>query len=54
MSENAVVTGAGSGVGRAVANKLAAAGWNVALLGRRESALQWRFGSNRIARLPFT
>jgi len=39
MSQNAVVTGAGSGVGRAVAMKFAAAGWNVALIGRRESAL---------------
>jgi NAD(P)-dependent dehydrogenase (short-subunit alcohol dehydrogenase family) len=35
----AVVTGAGSGVGRAVALKFAAAGWNVALVGRRQAAL---------------
>jgi NAD(P)-dependent dehydrogenase (short-subunit alcohol dehydrogenase family) len=35
----AVVTGAGSGVGRAVAIKFAAEGWRVALVGRRAAAL---------------
>lgn len=35
----AVVTGAGSGVGRAVVLKLAAEGWRVALVGRRAEAL---------------
>ena len=39
MSKIAVVTGAGSGVGRASAKALAAAGWSVTLVGRRESAL---------------
>jgi NAD(P)-dependent dehydrogenase (short-subunit alcohol dehydrogenase family) len=35
----AVVTGAGSGVGQATALALARAGWRVALVGRRKSAL---------------
>jgi NADP-dependent 3-hydroxy acid dehydrogenase YdfG len=35
----AVVTGAGSGVGRATVLKFAAEGWSVALTGRREDAL---------------
>ena len=40
MQGAAVVTGAGSGVGRAIALKLAARGWRVALVGRREEALR--------------
>ncbi|MEU1625340.1 SDR family oxidoreductase [Streptomyces sp. NPDC020096] len=36
----AVVTGAGSGIGRAVALTLTEAGWSVALAGRREEALR--------------
>lgn len=36
----AVVTGAGSGVGRAVALALTGAGWSVALAGRRPEALE--------------
>ena len=39
MTKNAVVTGAGSGVGQATALALVKAGWRVALIGRRESAL---------------
>jgi NAD(P)-dependent dehydrogenase (short-subunit alcohol dehydrogenase family) len=36
---NAVVTGAGSGVGRAIVLALVRQGWMVAILGRRETAL---------------
>lgn len=36
----AVVTGAGSGIGRAVAQKLLGEGWNVALAGRRREPLE--------------
>ena len=36
----AVVTGAGSGVGRGIARALLGAGWQVALAGRREEALR--------------
>ena len=39
MARIAVVTGAGSGVGQAVAWRLARAGWGVALVGRRAAAL---------------
>ncbi|MFC5800213.1 SDR family oxidoreductase [Streptomyces formicae] len=37
---SAVVTGAGSGIGRSVALALAAAGWSLALAGRRTEALE--------------
>ena len=40
MNKYALVTGAGSGIGRACALGLLADGWHVALLGRRADALQ--------------
>src|SRR5512133_2561841 len=40
MSKTSVITGAGSGVGKAVAIALARDGWRVALLGRREASLE--------------
>ncbi|MEV7600340.1 SDR family oxidoreductase [Kitasatospora sp. NPDC089797] len=40
IEQIAVVTGAGSGVGRAVAVELAAAGWRVVLAGRRAGPLR--------------
>ena len=40
MTQTAVVTGAGSGIGRACALGLLTEGWQVALLGRRPEALQ--------------
>jgi NAD(P)-dependent dehydrogenase (short-subunit alcohol dehydrogenase family) len=39
MIKTAVITGAGSGVGQAVALKLANLGWRIALVGRRSNAL---------------
>jgi NAD(P)-dependent dehydrogenase (short-subunit alcohol dehydrogenase family) len=40
MTSYAIVTGAGSGIGRACALALLAEGWHVALVGRRPEALQ--------------
>ena len=39
MTKSAVITGAGSGVGRAIALQLSLQGWNVALVGRRTESL---------------
>lgn len=57
MSKTAVVTGAGSGVGQATAIALAMEGWQVAILGRRESALAAtieKAGEHGAALLPCT
>jgi NAD(P)-dependent dehydrogenase (short-subunit alcohol dehydrogenase family) len=40
MSRTAIVTGAGSGVGKAAALAMLKAGWSVALAGRRQDALE--------------
>ncbi|HYG21143.1 MAG TPA: SDR family oxidoreductase [Verrucomicrobiae bacterium] len=40
MNKTAVITGGGSGVGRAVALKLASQGWRVVIVGRRRDMLQ--------------
>lgn len=40
MKKSVVITGAGSGVGRAIALQLAQQGWRMALLGRRTEPLQ--------------
>ena len=40
MTKIAMITGAGSGVGRAVAQGLAEAGWQVALVGRKRETLE--------------
>ena len=40
MTKSIVITGAGSGVGRATAIAFLNAGWGVALLGRRADALE--------------
>jgi len=42
-----LVTGAGSGIGRATARRFMAAGWRVALLGRRRDALEDTAGDAR-------
>jgi NAD(P)-dependent dehydrogenase (short-subunit alcohol dehydrogenase family) len=40
MTQTILITGAGSGIGRATARAFMAAGWQVALMGRRQSALE--------------
>lgn len=53
---NAVVTGAGSGVGQAIALALAQEGWEVALVGRRAESLeetQTKAGPHATRMIPF-
>lgn len=57
MSKTAIVTGAGSGVGQAVALQLVKEGWNVGLIGRRPDALQQTIrlageGASRMLAVP--
>ena len=40
MAKIAMITGAGSGVGRAVAKALSQAGWSLTLVGRNKVALE--------------
>ncbi len=40
MQKTILITGAGAGIGRATARAFRAAGWRVALIGRREAALR--------------
>lgn len=47
-----LITGAGSGIGRATARAFIAAGWRVALLGRREDALRETAGTHDALILP--
>lgn len=47
-----IVTGAGSGIGRATARRFLAAGWRVALLGRKADALQETAGGHPALILP--
>jgi NAD(P)-dependent dehydrogenase (short-subunit alcohol dehydrogenase family) len=47
--KTAVITGAGSGIGRATAKALLGAGWHVALMGRRADALRETAGGHAAA-----
>jgi NAD(P)-dependent dehydrogenase (short-subunit alcohol dehydrogenase family) len=49
MQKTILITGAGSGVGRATAISFANAGWNVALVGRRKDALEETAASTKNA-----
>lgn len=52
MSGHILITGAGSGIGRATAKAFLAAGWRVALMGRRRAALEETAGEAPALILP--
>ncbi|WP_309668057.1 SDR family oxidoreductase [Tabrizicola sp.] len=52
MTRTIVITGAGSGIGRATAQKFLEHGWQVALIGRREAQLRETAGSHDALILP--
>src|ERR1043165_7289746 len=55
MNKTAVITGGGSGVGRAIALKLAQQNWRVAILGRRSETLKEtiKLADNHTSRITF-
>jgi NAD(P)-dependent dehydrogenase (short-subunit alcohol dehydrogenase family) len=56
MTRTAVITGGGSGVGRAIAVKLAAQDWRVAIIGRRAETLEETIrlaGESHVSRFTF-
>ena len=52
LEKTILITGAGSGIGRATAHKFIAQGWRVALLGRRIDALRATAGGSDALILP--
>ncbi|WGV16621.1 SDR family oxidoreductase [Fuscovulum ytuae] len=52
MNGHILITGAGSGIGRATARAFLAAGWQVALVGRRRDALEETAGDSGALILP--
>lgn len=52
MTKTILITGAGAGIGRATARAFRAAGWRVALLGRREETLRETADGDDVLILP--
>ena len=52
MTKTILITGAGSGIGRATARRFLAEGWRVAVLGRRRDALEETVGAADALILP--
>ena len=46
MDKTIIITGAGSGIGRATANAFLSAGWQVGLIGRRQKTLEATAGGH--------